>query len=56
LLEWADEALARLIATSSGTNRLCFHAGANRLVVPAENLTAFGRAVKKLGYVLPRSR
>jgi len=56
LLEWADEALARLIATSSGTNKLCFHAGANRLVVPAENVTAFSRAVKKLGYVLPRSR
>ena len=54
LVEWADEALAQLIATSAGTNKLCFHAGANRLVVPAENLTAFGRALKRLGYVLPR--
>ena len=53
LLEWPDAALAQLIATSTGTTRLCFHAGENRLVVPKENLTAFTRAVKKLGYVLP---
>jgi hypothetical protein len=53
LLEWKDEALARLVATSAGTNRLCFHAGENRLVVPKESLAAFGRAVKRLGYVLP---
>jgi len=56
LLEWADEALAQLIATSAGTNKLCFHAGGDRLVVPAGNLAAFSRAVKKLGYVLPRPR
>ena len=48
--------LPKLIATSAGTNKLCFHAGENRLVVPAENLAAFSRALKKLGYVLPRSR
>ncbi len=42
-----------LVATSAGTSRLCFHAGENRLVVPKEILAAFGRAVKKLGYVLP---
>jgi hypothetical protein len=53
LLEWSDEALAQLIATSTGTNRLCFHAGENRLVVPRKNLAAFSRAVKRLGYALP---
>ena len=53
LLEWTDEALARLVATSAGMGRLCFHAGENRLVVPRECLAAFSRAVKKLGYVLP---
>jgi hypothetical protein len=53
LLEWADPALAQLIATSSGMKRLCHYAGDNRLVVPQENLTAFTRAVKRLGYVLP---
>ncbi|MBI2949565.1 MAG: hypothetical protein HYY23_18165 [Verrucomicrobia bacterium] len=56
LLEWSDEALAQLIATSAGTNKLCFHAGANRLVVPAENWAAFSRAVKRLGYILPRAQ
>ena len=53
LLEWADPALAHLIATSDGVSRLCFHAGENRIVVPADNLAAFRRAVKRLGYVLP---
>lgn len=55
LLEWKDEALARLIATSAGMNKLCFHAGENRLVVPRKSLAAFSRAVKKLGYALPQS-
>jgi len=54
LLEWSDEALAHLIATSAGMNKLCFHAGGGRLVVPADNLGAFTRALKRLGYVLPR--
>jgi len=53
LLEWADEALARLIATSAGMSKLCHHAGGNRLVVPKESLAAFRRAVKELGYCLP---
>lgn len=56
ILEWSDEALAHLIATSAGTHKLCFHAGGNRLVVPADNLAAFSRALKRLGYVLPRGK
>lgn len=53
LLEWTDDALARLIATSTGTRKYCHHAGDNRVVVPAKNLAAFTRALKQLGYVLP---
>ncbi|MCP5522483.1 MAG: hypothetical protein H7A46_13140 [Verrucomicrobiales bacterium] len=52
LLEWQDETLARLIATSTGTRKYCHHAGDNRIVVPAKNLAAFTRALKQLGYVL----
>jgi hypothetical protein len=54
LLEWADPALALLIATSTGMNKLCFHAGGNWVAVPKANLNAFSRSLKKLGYVLPR--
>jgi hypothetical protein len=53
LLEWKDEALAQLIASSTGTRKYCHHAGDNRLVVPAKKLAAFTRALKQLGYVLP---
>ncbi len=53
LLEWTDEALARLISTSAGLNKLCHHAGGNRVVVPHNEYRAFARAVKKLGYVVP---
>lgn len=52
LVEWADEALAQLIATSAATNKLCHHAGGNRVVVPGANFSSFSRAVKKLGYVV----
>jgi hypothetical protein len=53
LLEWADEPLARLISTSAGLNKLCHHAGGNRIVVAHSDYRAFARAVKKLGYVAP---
>jgi hypothetical protein len=56
LLEWADESLARWLATDAGFNKLCFHAGENRVVVPAEHLAAFGRAVKRFGFVLPPAK
>lgn len=53
LIEWNDGTLAQLIATSSGTNKLCRHAGGNLLAVAKQDLTAFRRALKKLGYVVP---
>ena len=54
LLEWQDEALARLIATSTGLMKLCSHAGGTRLVVAETDYPAFARLVKKLGFVAPR--
>lgn len=53
LLEWEDEPLARHLAGDPTTNALCFHAGGNRLVVPKDRLSDFGRALKKLGFVMP---
>jgi len=53
LLEWADPALSHLLATSPGTNKLCHHAGENRLVLAKDDLAAFRRAAKRLGYVVP---
>jgi hypothetical protein len=53
LLEWADEPLARLISTSTGLNKLCHHAGGNRVVVARDQYRSFARAVKKFGYVVP---
>ena len=53
LIEWADPALSHLLATSPGTNKLCHHAGDSRLVVAKDELAAFRRAAKKLGYVVP---
>jgi hypothetical protein len=53
LFEWDDAAQAALVASSSDTSRLCFHAGGNRLVVPAGKLAAFKRAARKLGFILP---
>jgi hypothetical protein len=55
LLEWTADALVELTATSAGTNRLCFYAGQNRLVVPAQHVAAFARAAKRLGYVIPQA-
>jgi len=49
LLEWSDEALARLISTGAGLNKLCDHAGGNRVVVAREDYRAFARAAKKSG-------
>jgi hypothetical protein len=52
LIEWEDEQLARYLAGESSTTALCHHAGGDRLVVPKEQLPAFRRAVRKLGFVV----
>lgn len=53
LFEWMDSAQATLLASRSETSRLCHHAGENRLVVPASKLSAFTRAVRRMGFILP---
>jgi hypothetical protein len=56
LLEWEDEGLTRHIAADAATSGLCFHAGANRLAVPKDQLAAFRQALKKLGFVVPAGK
>ncbi|MEI7732946.1 MAG: hypothetical protein WCO56_25465 [Verrucomicrobiota bacterium] len=53
LLEWEDELLVQRMASSAELSKLCFPAGGNRLAVPASQLAAFRRALKRMGYVLP---
>ncbi|MDO8542725.1 MAG: hypothetical protein Q7S40_19970 [Opitutaceae bacterium] len=56
LLEWEDEGLARHIAADATTSPLCSHAGGNRLVVSKDQLNAFRRALKQLGFVMPAGK
>ncbi len=53
LLEWRDESLARLIASTAELSRLCSHAGGNRIVVARDDYRAFAGTLKKLGYFAP---
>ena len=53
LLEWEDQPLARYLAANAATRPFCCHAGDNRLVVPRDQMAAFRRALKKLGFVVP---
>jgi len=46
----ADEATALLILNDKATKPLCYAAGKDRLIVPAENVHAFRRALRRLGY------
>lgn len=55
LFEWKDSAQAALLASSSGTSRLCHHAGENRIVVPTSKLAAFTRTARRMGFILPKS-
>lgn len=49
-----DRATALLILHDSTAKSLCYAAGENRLVVPADKVTAFRRALRKLGYAAPQ--
>ena len=55
VVEWTDEFLARLVATSAGTKKLCRHVGENLVVVDDADLGAFRTAARKLGYVVPET-
>jgi hypothetical protein len=50
LIEARDPALAQLIAHESTLRSLCLLAGERHIVIPAENETAFRRALRRLGY------
>jgi hypothetical protein len=56
LIEADDAALAQLIVNDSRLRSLCMLAGERHIVVPIEAENAFRRALRKLGYGLPRSQ
>jgi hypothetical protein len=56
LLEWENEELARHIAGAQETAALCSYVGDNRLVVLEDQLTAFRRALRRIGFVVPTGR
>jgi hypothetical protein len=53
ILEWKDSVQAHLVATSTGTGKLCHHAGENRIAVAERHLAAFSREARKLGFLIP---
>ena len=56
LVECADAEVAARIANDKETASLCMAAGERRLAVPMKSEDAFRKAVRKLGYGLPRAR
>lgn len=54
LIECADAALIELIANDEKTKRYCLRAGERFLVVPAESETQFRKALRLLGYGIPK--
>lgn len=54
LVECADAELADRLAGDKRTARLCHRAGDRRLAVPAGSEDAFRKAVRKLGYGMPK--
>ncbi len=54
LIEAQDALLAQLIANDSRTRALCMLAGDRHLVVPMDSERAFRRALRELGYGLPK--
>ncbi len=55
LIEAQDALLAQLIAHDSRTRALCMLAGERHLVVPIDSERAFRRALRELGYGLPKA-
>ncbi len=53
LVECADAVLAAELADHKRLSRLCLRAGDRHLVVPAASETAFRKALRELGHVLP---
>ena len=55
LIDCADEDLAEQLATGKDTKSLCQRAGPRRLAIKPENEERFRRAVRGLGYALPKA-
>ncbi len=53
IVECADAALAARISADSRTGKHCMPAGERHLVVPADSVSSFRRALRKVGYSWP---
>ena len=54
LLNCSSTALANMLATDPNTGKFCFLSGDKILVIPEKSDKAFQKAVKKLGYIIPK--
>lgn len=54
LIECADEEVAARLVADERTSKLCLRAGKKHLVVRTKAVTAFRKAVRELGFVMPR--
>ena len=54
LIECIDEKVADRLATDARTSKLCLRAGQKHLVVQSKAAAAFQKAVRALGYGVPR--
>ncbi len=55
LIECADEKVADTLASDARVSKLCLRAGNTHLVVPSRKEPQFRKAVRKLGFGLPRA-
>lgn len=55
LVECADAALAELLATQEPTDKLCRRTGERGIVIRAEVEDKFRKAIRQLGYGMPRA-
>jgi len=55
LIDCADEDLAEQLATGKDTKSLCLRAGPRRIAIKPENEDRFRRAVRGMGYGLPKA-
>ena len=53
LVRCAEPRVTQLLSHDNTLGKLCLAAGEHHVVVPAANLAAFRRGLKRLGYVLP---
>ena len=54
VLNCSSIAMAKMLATNPNTGKHCFHLHDKLLVIPEKSANAFHKAVKKLGYIVPK--